>query len=120
LFDEELGILKLKELMMILLKSENHQNIRILLSDIFTQINIKFKEVIEKNLFSNLSMAQLAFISNMSLSTFKRTFKETFSTTPARYIKFKKLEKAVSLLLCNDDSITDIAYGVSRYICVLR
>ncbi|GAB5416884.1 MAG: hypothetical protein Crog4KO_17510 [Crocinitomicaceae bacterium] len=109
-FDEELGILKLKELMLILLKSENHESIRKLLSEIFAQVNVKFKQTIENNIFNPLGMDQLAFICNMSLSTFKREFKKTFGETPAKYIKNRRLNHAASLLSCSDDSITTIAY----------
>lgn len=108
--DEELGILKLKELMMILLKSENHSNIRKLLSEIFTPVNVEFKEAIERNLYNNLSLDELAFICNMSLSTLKREFKKTFNEAPAKYIKGKRLQKAASLLLCSDDSVSNVAY----------
>ena len=111
-FDEELGILKLKELMLILLKSENHQNIRKLLSEVFTPVNIELKQVIENNLFNNLSIEQLAFISNMSLSKFKREFKKTFAETPARYIKNRRLLAAQKRLLTTDDSITEIAFSL--------
>ena len=109
-FDEELGILKLKELMMILLKSENHQNIRKLLSEIFAPVNIKFKKAVEHNIFNNLNLEQLAFICNMSLSTFKREFKKVFGDTPARYIKNRRLAYAASELLCSEESVSAIAY----------
>lgn len=109
--DEELGILKLKELMMILLRSENHENIRQLLSEIFTPVNIQFRRTIEQNLFNALSMEQLAFICNMSLSTFKREFKKEFGESPARYIKNKRLEHAASCLLRDQGPIATIAYA---------
>lgn len=108
--DEDLGILKLKELMMILLKSENHENIRRLLSEIFTPVNVEFKNAIEANLFNNLSIEQLAFICNMSISTFKRAFKKVFEETPARYIKHRRLQHASSLLCNTTQSISDIAF----------
>ncbi len=110
IIDEELQILKLKELMMILLKSQNHENIRKLLSEIFTPVNIGFKKAIDQNIFNQLSIEQLAFICNMSLSSFKREFKRIFEDTPARYIKNRRLEHAASLLLCSDLSITEIGY----------
>lgn len=110
--DEELGILKLKELMLILLKSENHQDIRKLLSEIFSPINIELKQVIENNLFHPLSVEELAFICNMSLSKFKREFKKTFEDTPAHYIKHRRLMEARKKLLTTDDSITEIAYSL--------
>lgn len=108
--DEELGILKLQELMLILLKSENHENIRILLSEIFAPVNLKFKQSVEGNIFNDLSTEQLAFICNMSLSTFKREFKKTFQESPARYIKSKRLQHAASLLACGNESISAIAF----------
>ncbi len=111
-FDEELGILKLKELMLILLKSENHINIRKYLSEVFAPINIELKEAVENNLYHNLSIEQLAFICNMSLSTFKREFKKTFSDTPAHYIKHRRLQQAKQLLLTTNDSITEIAFSL--------
>lgn len=110
IFDEELGILKLKELMLILLKSENHENIRRLLSEIFAPINVKFKKAIEHNLFNNLSQKQLAFICNMSLSTFKREFKKVFNETPARYIKNRRLEHAASLLISSNEPVSMVAF----------
>lgn len=109
-FDEELGILKIRELMMILLKSENHQDIRKLLSEIFTPVDVKFRDAIQTNLLNNLTMEQLAFICNMSLSTFKRKFKEVYNETPARYIRTQRLNHAASLLVCNEESIANICY----------
>jgi len=108
--DEELGILKIKELIMILLRSENHENIQTLLSEIFSPVNVKFQDAIQKNIFNPLSIEELAFICNMSLSTFKREFKKVYEETPAKYIKTKRLEHAASLLLCNDESVSSISY----------
>lgn len=108
--DEDLGILKLKELMMILLKSENHEDIRRLLSDIFAPVNVKFKEAVERNLLNNLNLDQLAFVCNMSLSTFKREFKKVFNDSPAHYIRNQRLEHAAALLLNCGDPVATIAY----------
>lgn len=108
--DEELGTIKLKELMMILLKSENHESMRTLLSEIFSPVNVKFKQAVDKNIFNNLSIEQLAFICNMSLSTFKREFKKQFAASPAKYIKNKRLNHAAGLLINSDDLVSNIAY----------
>lgn len=108
--DEELSILKLKELVMILLRSEGHEDVRKLLSEIFAPVNVAFRKAIQENLFYALSLDQLAFICNMSLSTFKREFKKVFNESPARYIKNKRLEHAADKLLCNSEPISAIAY----------
>ena len=108
--DDALGILKLKELVMILLRSENHASVRKLLSDVFTPTHVAFKEAVQRNLYNPISLEQLAFLCNMSLSTFKRQFKKVFDATPAKYIKHKRLERAASQLTLSSDAIADIAY----------
>jgi len=67
---------------------------------------------VENNLYNNLSIEQLAYICNMSLSTFKREFKKTFADTPAHYIKSRRLQTAKNLLLTTTDSISEIAYSI--------
>lgn len=108
--DEELGILKLKELIMILLKSENHKDIRFLLSELFANVHLEFEQIIARNIYNPLNIEELAFICNMSISSFKRNFKKHFNSTPARYIKIKRLEKAANSLLYSNDSVSAIAY----------
>ena len=110
LIDEELGVLKIKELMMILLKSESQDDIRKMLSEIFAPVNIAFRQAVENNLFNPLSLEQLAFVCNMSLSTFKREFKRTFETTPAKYIKTRRLERAAVLLETTDRAVSAVAF----------
>ena len=55
-------------------------------------------------------MEDLASLTNNSLTSFKRKFKEIFQTSPANYIKNKRLEKAAKLLKISDQSISDISF----------
>ncbi len=110
--DEELSILKIKELILILLRSSIHKDVERLLLDIFSPAETAFKTIIENNIFNPLSMPQLAYISNMSLSTFKRTFKKVFNETPAKYIKNRRLEAAATQLLNSTSAIQHIAFDV--------
>jgi len=70
------------------------------------------REVIELHLFSNLKLEQLAKISNLSLSSFKREFKKEFNDSPTNYINNKRLEKAKELLTVSDLPISEIAYEI--------
>ncbi len=110
IFDENLAVIKLKELVLILLKSERYQDVQNMLSQLFSTLSVEFKEAVENNLYNNLSLEQLAYICNVSLSTFKREFKKIYNESPARYIKKRRLEHAASLLLANNDAISAIAY----------
>lgn len=110
LIDEDLALLKLKEFIMILLKSEQYLSVQQFLSEIFSAHKLRFTSIIENNLFSNLSIEELAFLCGKSLSGFKRDFKKAFKTTPARYIKTRRLERAAKLLQATEDPISTIAY----------
>ena len=110
MLDEDLGVLKLKELVHILLKSERYLDVQNMLSELFSSITVKFEQAVENNLLNNISLEQLAFVCNMSLSTFKREFKKVFKETPARYIKVRRLEHAAGLLVSKNDAISEIAF----------
>jgi AraC-like DNA-binding protein len=53
----------------------------------------------------------LAHLTNNSLTSFKRKFKDFYKSSPAVYIKAKRLEKAVDLLKYSDQSISDISFN---------
>jgi hypothetical protein len=86
LMDEYLAKLKIKELILILLRSSYFGNVLDLFNALFSPSQKSFTQVIENNLFSNITIEQLAFLTHRSLSTFKRDFKKAFNNTPAKYI----------------------------------
>ena len=110
LMDEEISLLKLKELVLILLKLEAQSNVHKFLSELFTPDKLKFTSTIENNIYSSVSIKELAFICNKSLSSFNREFKKVYNDTPSRYIKNQRLEYAAQLLYSTNDSISDIAF----------
>ncbi len=110
LINEDILILKLKEIMLLLAQSHNANAIQLILSQLFSPTTYSFRQVIEANLFSQLTIEQLAEESNLSISSFKREFAKLYHDTPANYIRNKKLEKAAELLLISDERITDIAF----------
>lgn len=110
ILDEDLAKLKVQELVMILLKSNYYESVVDLFRGLFNGRKNSFREVVQNNLFNDISMEQLAFLTNRSLSTFKREFKAEFQESPARYIKLKRLEAAAGKLIVSDDSISAIAY----------
>jgi AraC-like DNA-binding protein len=63
------------------------------------------------NLKKNLKLEELAFLCNVSASTFKRKFVKLYNETPARYFLRKKMEMAKVLLLENANPI-EVYYQV--------
>ncbi len=110
LVNEEILILKLKEIILLLNQTKNAPAIRSVLSNLFNPSSYSFREIIEAHYYSNTSLEQLATLNNQSLSTFKREFKKIYNASPATYLRIKKLKKAEELLTSTDLRTTDIAY----------
>ena len=60
---------------------------------------LSLKNIVESNLFSNLTLDELAFLTNRSRSTFKRDFEKAYNISPKKYIRERKLETARSELI---------------------
>lgn len=110
LVNEEILILKLKEIVLLLSQTQQVETIQVILSQLFSPAKFSFKQIIEAHLFAQINIEELAQKTNLSVSSFKREFAKLYNDTPANYIKNKKLEKAAELLLASDNRIADIAY----------
>ena len=74
-----------------------------------------FKKIIESKVQSNLKLGEIAFLCNMSLSTFKRHFTSEYKTTPGKWLQERRLETAKKLLekgeLKSSDIYLDFVYN---------
>ena len=73
---------------------------------------IRLKKVMETNYIQPLDIVDLAFLCEMSLASFKSKFKEVYQTTPAKWIKEKRLVKAQQLLKHTNFSVAEIGQHV--------
>lgn len=110
LINEDILVLKVKEIILLLSQTQNSESVQLILSQLFSPAKYTFKQIIEANLFSQLSVEELAQQHNLSVSSFKREFVKIYQDTPANYIKTKKLEKAAQLLEVSDQRINEIAF----------
>lgn len=108
---DELLALKLKELILLLMKTQNASSVQLLFQQLFTPQEIDIREVVNSHLFSDMSVEDLAYLCHMSESTFKRKFKKVFSDSPANYIKSKRLQRAKELLSLGHLSVSEIAFS---------
>lgn len=110
LINEDLLIIKLKEIILLLCQTKNAPLIQQILSQLFSPSSYSFKQIIESNLYYHFTTEELAEMTHLSLSSFKREFKKNYNATPASYIRNKRLEKAAELLRISEERITDIAF----------
>lgn len=110
LVNEDLMSLKLKELLLLLDNTKESDKLHHILSSLFSPQAYSFKSIVESHLYDNLSIEDLAQIAGQSLSSFKRTFKEVFGSSPGKYIREQRLIRAADLLTTTRQSISEIAY----------
>lgn len=110
LVNDEILELKVKELILILLQSKISSSLSDLLLSLFTPHEVSIKEIVQRHIFSHITVIDLAELCNLTLPTFNRKFKEIFKDTPANYIKTKRLERAKELLEISTLSISEIAF----------
>ncbi|MGL4581707.1 MAG: helix-turn-helix domain-containing protein [Flavobacterium sp.] len=68
----------------------------------------RFTQTIESNLLNKLTLNELAFLCNMSLSSFKREFKKHYAESPSRWFQSKRLEYAHTLLNQKNKTTSEI------------
>jgi AraC family transcriptional regulator, exoenzyme S synthesis regulatory protein ExsA len=110
LADKELIIIKLKELILLLTKTEKSESFMQVIDSLFSPKEYAFRRVIEAHSFSNLTVKELAQLTNLSLSSFKREFNRIFDASPAQYFREIRMRRAADLLSQPELRISDIAY----------
>lgn len=89
--------LKFEELMIYLMETKGVDFIFSLLTPVDNQTQ-HFIDLVETNKLNKLTVKELAFLSNRSVSGFKREFEKHFHCSPIKWFKKKRLEHAAFLL----------------------
>jgi len=73
---------------------------------------IEIKKLAESNIGSNITLEELAFLCNMSLSTFKRKFIKLYGIAPSMWFLQRRMELATALLRTGKEKPSEIYYKV--------
>lgn len=90
--------LKFEEVMVYLMETRGVQFIQSLLQEINEQTSQIIK-VVENNRLNKLTIKELAFLSNMSISTFKREFEKIYNESPIKWFQNERLKHSAYLLI---------------------
>ena len=99
---------KFRELLLLLISGQERTYFMSFLRDCLSKKNSPLDRVVENNVYSGLSMEHLANLANLSTSQFKREFKKRYHDPPAKWLRIRRLEYAVSLLVNTDKNINEI------------
>ncbi|SEV92452.1 AraC-type DNA-binding protein [Chitinophaga sp. YR573] len=105
-------VLKLEELMLYMCDKYREQIISLRTSVLDNQEDLIIRKAVEANIGNYITIDELAFLCNMSLSTFKRKFSKLYSTSPNKWFLQKRMELAAALLRNSNEKPSDIYHKV--------
>src|SRR5258708_17760700 len=94
----EMQLLKFEELMLYLAEKYPESLLSFQAERQVDLSDQQLKNTVENNLHNHISVEELAFLCNTSLSTFKRRFARLYGTSPNKWILQKRMELAATLL----------------------
>ncbi|MCB0631961.1 MAG: AraC family transcriptional regulator [Saprospiraceae bacterium] len=95
---EQMKQIKLNELLLYLLENHTETFLNFKHPTGLSNLEIKIRRVVETNKFNNMQLDELAFLCNVSASTFKRHFKKIYDSTPSVWFNGQKMKLAGQLL----------------------
>lgn len=107
IFKEKLLAVKFEELMLYLLQKYGRK-FELYLHSLIKKETSHLKNIVESIIHSNLRLEEIAFLCNMSLSTFKRHFMSEYKVSPGKWLQDKRLQKAKETLEQNNLKPSDI------------
>lgn len=108
-FKQNFLAIKFEELMLYLLQKYG-QKFELYLNSLIVKESSLLKKIVESNLHSNLKLEEIAFLCNMSLSTFKRHFINEYKVSPGKWLQDQRLQKAKETLASSDLRPSDIYF----------
>jgi AraC-like DNA-binding protein len=105
-------VLKLEELMLYMCDKYRNEVISLRTAVLENQEDIIIRKAVEANIGNYITIDELAFLCNMSLSTFKRKFSKLYSTSPNKWFLQKRMELAAALLRNSNEKPSDIYHKV--------
>ena len=111
-FIEPIFLVKIEELLLNLVMNDHSNAFKSFLTHLNDDHSTSLEQFMLDNYCRNLSIDELAYLNGMSTSSFKRNFEKAFHTSPGKWIKTKRLEKAAFLLSSSNKDINEIAYAV--------
>jgi AraC-like DNA-binding protein len=108
--NEQLLKLKFEELLLSLFSNRRNQDLTYYFISLSQNREYHMSRVMEKNFAYNLKLEDYAQLCHMSLSTFKKSFKQYYNTTPAAWLQQKKLDLARQRVLTTDLTINQISF----------
>ena len=104
----ELKLLKLEELMIYLFETNGDAVASFRINAASDMKDLALRQVVEANIASQMTVEEMAFLCNASLSTFQRRFHAVYGQSPQKWLLEQKLQLAARLLQQPGEKPSDV------------
>ncbi|QHT66363.1 helix-turn-helix transcriptional regulator [Rhodocytophaga rosea] len=104
----EMKRIKLWELLLYLLENRSQPFLSFLYRGNALQNEMTIRKVVESNITENLTLGEMAFLCNVSTSTFKRQFGKIYNASPTTWFLQQKMQIAAQLLTQHNEKPGEI------------
>ncbi|GAA0137469.1 hypothetical protein YSY43_43100 [Paenibacillus sp. YSY-4.3] len=113
-FDDEVkeGLVRVKLMELLFHMADSNERFLYQLMQPISKDRSSIAKVMEENFMNPVSLDDLAYLSGRSLATFKRDFQAIYNTSPLKWIRNRRLDKAKEMLAETELSITDICFSI--------
>jgi AraC-like DNA-binding protein len=108
----EMKLLKFEELMLHLLEKYPATFMAFPVNAVSNSSDLIIRKTVETNIVNAITIDELAFLCNMSVSTFKRRFQEIYGTSPAKWMVQQRMEIAANLLRYHQAKPSEVFHQV--------
>jgi len=108
--DKNLLYLKFEELLLNVFTRPLHQQLAAYLLSVNKNQSARLEQIMEENFAYCLNLEQYADLCSMSLSSFKRNFREVYKTSPGKWLSEKRLDFGSHLLRTTDKAVNQVGF----------
>jgi len=112
LISTEMKLLKFEELLLHLLEKYPSRLLAFPLYKKKDLEDLEIRKAVEANIFNHIGLEELAFLCNLSLSTFKRRFQSIYGSAPSKWLLQKRMEWAKELISKNGERPGEVYHKV--------
>lgn len=105
---QELQSVKLEELLIYISDCYPEVLKRLHFNSYDSDQDVLIRQVVTANIYNVITVEELAFLSHMTLSTFKRQFARIYGKSPKKWFQDKRMQKAAQILKTSNVNVSEI------------
>lgn len=108
--NEQLLKLKFDELLLSIFYNDKHRQLTDYFISLCQSREYQLSRVMEENFAYNLQLEDYARLCHMSLSAFKKAFRQQYNTTPGNWLRERKLQLATQKLIATSLHVSQVSF----------